>query len=178
MVSERRRAVDPRVIVLLLFGALILSRYLPRFSPARPYKIPGAVFWISCSSAASGFYRAGAGGGSSWFSLYKLAGFEPPATINLPWPPPNFSAYKIASFTPPKPVVLPPDAAPFAFQPIPLNTASPELLTIIPGVGKHLAAEIVRYRQKNGPLQNLSDLEKIRGIGPGKGRIIAGYVRF
>lgn len=49
---------------------------------------------------------------------------------------------------------------------IDLNRAGPAELTLIPGIGPRLAEEIVRYREKSGPFKTLSDLERVRGIGP------------
>ena len=54
---------------------------------------------------------------------------------------------------------------PFSFQPIPINSADPELLMTVRGIGPRLAGNIVRYREENGPLTSGSDLTAIPGIG-------------
>jgi competence ComEA-like helix-hairpin-helix protein len=45
-----------------------------------------------------------------------------------------------------------------------LNTAPPEVLGLIPGIGPAKAAEIVRYRAKR-PFRTVDELVRIRGIG-------------
>ncbi|MEE4136728.1 MAG: helix-hairpin-helix domain-containing protein [Desulforhopalus sp.] len=54
---------------------------------------------------------------------------------------------------------------PFSFQPIPINSADPELLMTVRGIGPRLADNIFRYREENGPLTSGSDLTAIPGIG-------------
>jgi competence ComEA-like helix-hairpin-helix protein len=51
---------------------------------------------------------------------------------------------------------------------IDLNEGTREELTLLPGIGPHLAEEIVKYRQASGPFQSLSDLERVKGVGPSK----------
>lgn len=46
-----------------------------------------------------------------------------------------------------------------------LNHASVEQLDGLPGIGKTLAAEIVRYRQQKGRFQSLEELKEVPGIG-------------
>jgi competence protein ComEA len=45
-----------------------------------------------------------------------------------------------------------------------LNTAPPEVLGLIPGIGPSKAAEIVRYRSKR-PFRTVDELVRIKGIG-------------
>ncbi len=49
-----------------------------------------------------------------------------------------------------------------------INTAKADELATLPGVGAKTAAEIVSYREKNGPFKNLEDLKKVKGIGAKK----------
>jgi len=70
---------------------------------------------------------------------------------------------------------LPADIAPLFFKPIPLNHASINLLCTIPGIGPHLAEEIHEYISKHGPLTNVSDLKRVKGIGVKKSKQIALY---
>ena len=47
-----------------------------------------------------------------------------------------------------------------------VNTATAAELELLPGVGPALSKRIVEYREKNGPFANLSELDKVQGIGP------------
>lgn len=49
-----------------------------------------------------------------------------------------------------------------------VNTAGPEELGILPGIGPHLARAIVDFREARGEFLALEDLLKVRGLGPKK----------
>lgn len=51
-------------------------------------------------------------------------------------------------------------------QRINVNTADSWLLAALPGIGDTYAKNIVAYREQNGPFKTVSDLLKIKGIGP------------
>lgn len=49
---------------------------------------------------------------------------------------------------------------------IDLNSATPELLETLPGIGRVKAEAIVAYREVNGPFSSVEELLEVRGIGP------------
>lgn len=49
-----------------------------------------------------------------------------------------------------------------------VNSASPEELEALPGVGPVLATRIAAYREENGPFATVEDLLDVPGIGEGK----------
>ena len=60
-----------------------------------------------------------------------------------------------------------------------INTASVEELSIVPGIGDIMAKRIVEWRnnRETSEIQSLTELEKIRGVGPKKRRILEQYFR-
>lgn len=58
-----------------------------------------------------------------------------------------------------------------------VNTASPELLTYVSGLGPSLAANIVAYRESNGPFGSRHDLTKVPRLGPKAFEQAAGFLR-
>ena len=57
-----------------------------------------------------------------------------------------------------------------------LNSASPEQLTALPGIGPTLAARIVQWREQNGRFTAVDELLEVAGIGPAKYEAIAELV--
>jgi len=57
-----------------------------------------------------------------------------------------------------------------------INTASAEELQSLPGIGPVLARRIVEYRQAHGPFQDVDELVRVRGIGKGMLKRIAGKI--
>ena len=58
-----------------------------------------------------------------------------------------------------------------------LNTASPELLAYVSGLGPSLAQAIVSYRETNGPFARRKDLLKVPRLGPKAFEQAAGFLR-
>jgi uncharacterized protein len=58
-----------------------------------------------------------------------------------------------------------------------LNTASKELLSYVSGLGPALAANIVRYRNENGPFKSRSELLKVPRLGAKAFEQAAGFLR-
>ncbi len=176
MGRQRPQAVDPRVIVLLIIGALIIIRYMPH-PPDDIIGDQATILSINTPDKGRTLYYCQTGG-NSWPAIFQSVGLKPPRIENAPWPPSGFSAYNLISLKSPEPTDLPAEIAPFAFLPIPINTAKLDTLTMIPGIGMGLAREIINYRLKHGAFRDKSDLEKIRGIGSVKSQHISEYISF
>ena len=58
-----------------------------------------------------------------------------------------------------------------------VNTASPELLTRVAGLGPVLAANIVEHRRENGPFADRKGLLKVKRLGPKAFEQCAGFLR-
>ena len=58
-----------------------------------------------------------------------------------------------------------------------LNTASPELLSYVSGLGPRLANAIVEYRNSNGPFASRNALKKVPRLGPRAFEQAAGFLR-
>ena len=58
-----------------------------------------------------------------------------------------------------------------------LNTASPELLSYVSGLGPRLANAIVEYRNRNGPFASRDALLKVPRLGPRAFEQAAGFLR-
>jgi competence protein ComEA len=68
-------------------------------------------------------------------------------------------------------------AQPTPAAPVDLNTATPDQLETLPGIGPATAQAIVDQRERNGPFQSVDDLLDVRGIGPAKLDAIRDLVR-
>ncbi len=58
-----------------------------------------------------------------------------------------------------------------------VNTASPELLTSVSGLGKTLAGNITTYRTEHGPFKSRSELKKVPRLGAKAFELCAGFLR-
>lgn len=58
-----------------------------------------------------------------------------------------------------------PSSAEGGTETVNINTASPEELQAIPGVGPSKAEAIAAYREENGPFQGIEDITNVSGIG-------------
>jgi competence protein ComEA len=60
--------------------------------------------------------------------------------------------------------------------PVDLNTATPEQLDTLPGIGPATAAKIVAFRQQHGPFHSVEELDGVPGIGPSRIEQLKGLV--
>ena len=58
-----------------------------------------------------------------------------------------------------------------------VNLASRQLLTYVSGLGPQLAANVVAYRQENGPFRSRAELRKVPRLGPKAFEQAAGFLR-
>jgi uncharacterized protein len=58
-----------------------------------------------------------------------------------------------------------------------VNTASPALLGYVAGLSKSVAANVVAFRDENGPFRKRSELKKVKGLGPKAFQQAAGFLR-
>ncbi len=49
-----------------------------------------------------------------------------------------------------------------------INTASQKQLEELPGIGPKLAADIIKYREKNNGFSSVEELKQVKGIGDSK----------
>jgi competence ComEA-like helix-hairpin-helix protein len=61
--------------------------------------------------------------------------------------------------------------------PINLNSAGPDELQRLPGVGPVLAGRILEERAAGGPFASVEDLVRVPGMGPARVRALAGQAR-
>jgi len=55
-----------------------------------------------------------------------------------------------------------------AGQKLNINTATIDQLQNLPGVGSHIAQEIINYRHEHGPFQKVEDITQVKGLGEKK----------
>jgi len=148
-------------LVLVLFALCILIAaairsdwfsVFPEKQPAAPAKL---VWWDG--SVAAGLYRAPAD------SVYP-AGEEQADPETTPTP---------KSQSPGNP---PARLAPLFFKPIPINQADEELLTTIPGIGPAFAKRIIEFREQQGRINDIEELDAVKGVGPAKLKILKAHL--
>ncbi len=65
----------------------------------------------------------------------------------------------------------------YAFR-VDVNTASWEVIALLPGIGETKAKAIIEYREKNGPFKTAEDLTHVSGIGEKTIEAISPHIAF
>ncbi|XRQ03477.1 helix-hairpin-helix domain-containing protein [Actinomadura welshii] len=117
---------------------------------------PGVVTLPSGSRVAeaieaAGGVRKGAKTGPLNLARKLVDGEQIPVGVPRPEPPPGAPS--------------PPGASAAPNAPLDLNTATPDQLDDLPGVGPVLAQRIVDYRTQNGGFRSVEQLQDVSGIG-------------
>ena len=177
-VAFERPLRDKRLTILVMAGLLISLPHLKDGASPKDDKPPlESPAWIETAEQGGLYLLPDRPAELDWTALYQSLNLKPPAEINnLKEPSSRYLSLFLKNGEPPAAIDLPDRAAPLLFLPIKLNSTPLEVLTIIPGVGRGLAANIVDYRDKVGPITSRSDLVKVRGIGPKKTEVIERYI--
>jgi hypothetical protein len=150
---------DLRPLVLVLFAVTILiaaavrgTGWLADHSGEIP--APQQLVWRD-GAHAPGLYRVEADS--------PPEGKQPPAGSG--------SEQKIQA-----PHPIPARLAPLFFKPIPVNQADTELLTTIPGIGPVFARRIIEFRDRQGRINAIEELDAVPGVGPAKLKILSSHL--
>ncbi len=174
----RRLAVDPRVIVLVLLGAVICLPHLRQMKRANKAALSPrlSIIWLQKAAGPGGLYELDNAGG--WGRLYERLGVVRPSHNTIPWPPADMTAFRLRPAQMPQAVAWPPSLAFLAWRPLSINLTTADSLTMIHGIGPELAEAVVRWRRLHGPFNSRADLLKVSGIGPKTADRIAAQVDF
>ncbi len=174
----RRLAVDPRVIILVLLGAVICMPHLRQMKRANTVALSPrpSIIWLQKAAGPGGLYEVDNAGG--WGRLYERLGVVRPSCITAPWPPGDMTAFRLRPAQAPQPLAWPSSLAFLAWRPISINLTTAASLTMIHGIGPGLAEAVVRWRRLHGPFNRRADLLRVSGIGPKTAAEIAAQVNF
>jgi len=157
--------------IILILGAVLLGLYgwRAKFGPGWPslaVKAPAPVFVeVAGEVARPGVYAFPAP--PTLPAVWRQAGGpEPPPSSDLKLTPGSRlevtqgGKYTLGRISGPRIVTL--------GLAIEINTATPEDLEGLPGIGPVLAGRIVEYRKAHGPFRQTEELLAVSGIGPKK----------
>jgi competence ComEA-like helix-hairpin-helix protein len=148
----------PMVLILFAVGILIVTAaregWLFKFSEHVP--APQKLAWCD-GSIATGLYRVPADAEYPGGEEQPQAAPPPEHNVNAAKPPPA-------------------RLAPLFFKPIPINQADEELLTTIPGIGPAFARRIIEFREQQGRINAIEELDAVKGVGPAKLKILKAHL--
>jgi competence protein ComEA len=172
------------VLVLLLLGRSLARSGAPSAAPSRaPVRIPVAappptvVVDVVGAVRQPGLYRLRRGDRVA-DAVTRAGGATPKADleqVNLAAPVADGEQVVVPrrGAAPPAGVA----AAPGTLAgPVHLNTATPEQLDALPGIGPVTAQKIVDYRTQHGAFHSVDELDAISGIGPARIEQLRGLV--
>jgi competence protein ComEA len=114
----------------------------------------GVALLVGSALAAVDYFRPAA---MEEFRVVPAAAAPPPAEAAASVP--------VSAPTPPSPAGL--SRGPAASGgPVDINLATGQQLLGLPGIGPAIAGRIVAYRDAHGPFAAVSELDKVKGIGP------------
>ena len=177
---ERYRWLLLLGIVVLILGALVLFQVLrPASQPVRlSTAIPLPTQALDPTPDTIRVYVSGAVQSPDVYSLFQdsivkdameaAGGPTDDADlerINLALPVSDGQHVHVPRKGEDNPPVQPPSGQPESGGKVNINTADPDLLESLPGIGPALAQRIVDHRQSHGPFERIEDITEVSGIG-------------
>ena len=182
---------DQRPLVLLLIGLLVIAVHLVGKDGPKAVTEHAAdsLVWLSGSTLQEGIYsvspRLLPPKADNLNGLYHAIGLTPPVVSDpeaggVIAGPARIPFLGLRLENGQKPAVIAPPAVfnSFMFLPIPINEADSELLTTVPGIGPHLAEQIIALRRQKKQFNGPEDLLAVPGIGRGRLQHLVEYFSF
>ncbi len=156
---------DKQLLVLLVLGVLILSSHL--YAQPLGRETVKKYSWLQLDGA--GLYRVPVSPGrqvhSRWLQSLRR-GREVQLAIQGLQQPGRVVALRRDKKGDLQPARLSPRPAFLLGLPFPVNRADVNELTLLPGIGPHLAGRIVAFRHRHGLFRDKKMLIAVPGIGP------------
>ncbi|GBE12501.1 helix-hairpin-helix motif protein [bacterium BMS3Bbin14] len=155
---------DKQLLVLLALGVLILGSHLY----AQPFARETVKKYCWLQIAGTGLYRVPLSPEKqdSGRLLQSLRGREVRPEILARLQPGRVIALRLDKKGRLQPARLSPRPAFLLGLPFPINRADVDELTLLSGIGPHLAGRIAAFRHRHGPFRDEKMLTSVSGIGP------------
>lgn len=161
-----------RCLVLLVLALLIALLPLRQWLDTRQRLAKGGevnheqFLWLAGEGVEEGLYSVPATTTSAQLYQHFRLSLPNRAEPSFSSPLPQLATVTLTAEQPATVEAIHFRAANIFFQPIPINEADAEALTVIPGIGPKMAAKIVAKRQELGGFANLAEVGQVKGIGP------------